>query len=132
VDEGAILAGGDANLAEFMRQMSRCDEGSECEEHKGLLLVAAAHPNPGPYRNAALLTGESLTGSEAIELALHFFGARSRAFVLWVRLSTAMSPSRTTGCLSSVETGLPILWSHRKESPSRGRLTIGCAETSSA
>jgi len=85
VEEGAILAGGDANLAEFMLRMSRCDEGSVWEENSGLVLVAANHPNPGPYRNAALLTGESLTGGQAIGLARDFFGTRGRAFVLWVR-----------------------------------------------
>jgi hypothetical protein len=114
VDEGAILAGGDANLAEFMLRMSQRDEGSECEEHKGLLLVAARHPNPGPYRNAALLRGESLTGSEAIELALHFFGARSRAFVLWVREHGAADAelgdlAAERGYVPLEDTGLPQL-----------------------
>jgi hypothetical protein len=114
VDARAILAGGDANLAEFMRRMSRCDDGSEYEELGGLLLVAADHPNPGPYRNAALLTDESLTGSEAIELAVHFFGARSRAFVLWVREHGAADAelgnlAADRGYVSLEESGLPQL-----------------------
>jgi hypothetical protein len=56
-DKQAILAGGDANLAELMRRMSQA-EGSSIHEQGGIVLVAARHPNPGPYRNAAIVTRE--------------------------------------------------------------------------
>ena len=83
VDHRAIFAASEANLAEFMGRMAAA-EGAFFERDDDLVLVAAHHPNPGPYRNAALFTGEG-DPAPRLKRALDFFGSRGRAFVLWVR-----------------------------------------------
>jgi hypothetical protein len=113
-DKQAILAGGDANLAELMRRMSRA-EGSSIYEQGGIVLVGARHPNPGPYRNAAIVTRDGMTAEHAIGVATDFFASRQRGFVLWVREhgdidSELDAFARERGYRQLEEGGLPQLW----------------------
>jgi hypothetical protein len=118
VTEQTVLAASDRNLVEFMCRMARADPQGRISDADGLTLVAAGHPNPGPYRNAALLTSDELSGEVALKRAVDFFGTRS--FVLWVRdhgVSDCelddLAVAREYRLLE--EPGLPQLW--REGSP---------------
>jgi hypothetical protein len=67
-------------------------EGAFFQNDDDLVLVAARHPNPGPYRNAAVLTGHGDVETR-LERALDCFGGRRRAFVLWVRSDGECGPA---------------------------------------
>jgi hypothetical protein len=114
VDRPAILAASDANLAEFMCRMANA-EGAYSHEEDGLVLVAANHPNPGPYRNAAVFTGDSTSLDGRLERALEFFARRGRSFVLWVRdegdaAAEVDHAAAGPGWRMLEDEGLPQLW----------------------
>jgi hypothetical protein len=81
--ETDIVRLADLNLAEFMRHTARW--GGAVSEEDGLLLVAGAHPNPGPYRNCAIRLENRLDAAEVRERLDSFFGSRRRSYVLWAR-----------------------------------------------
>jgi hypothetical protein len=102
----------DINTAEFMRHLTRSAAGCTVEESDGTVLLAAAHPNPSPYRNAMIRFNNLLPEQEALALAEAFFGSRNRSFVLWVREGEdreldAIAQDR--GLQSLEEAGLPQL-----------------------
>ncbi|MGZ4317495.1 MAG: hypothetical protein ACXVRS_16945 [Gaiellaceae bacterium] len=122
MDEKGILAGGDSNVAEFMRRMARAESGSLIYEEDGLLLVAAHHPNPGPYRNAAVLTRDGMAADHAVAVASEFFAARNRGFVLWVRhhdsgRSEFDAIAAERGWTRLEDPGLPQLWQEGPPDP---------------
>jgi hypothetical protein len=121
VDRPAILAASDANLVEFMRRMASA-ENAFADRQDGLFLVAARHPNPGPYRNAAVLTGEQTSVRERLDRALEFFSRRGRSFVLWARDEGAAgaeadSVAARHGWRLLEEEGLPQLWQDGSPEP---------------
>jgi hypothetical protein len=119
------LKGGDLNLAEFMRRMAQVEGGAVYEED-GLVLVAALHSNPGPYRNAAVLTGEGISADRAVALASGFFGSRKRGFVLWVqhhdpRRDELEAFAAKQGWRPLEEPALPQLWMEGRPAPPEPR-----------
>ena len=57
-----------------MRHLSRSAVGCHIEERDGTVLqLAAAHPNPCPYRNAMIRFSDVLPEQEALALADAFF-----------------------------------------------------------
>lgn len=83
-DLADVLRGSDLNLVEFMKAMALAEDARVLEQ-EGLVLVAALHPNPGPYRNAAVLTADGLSAAAVLKLTSGFFTEQQRGFVLWVR-----------------------------------------------
>ena len=82
-DREQMLLAADVDLANAMRHFARYSPGSTIDETlPGLLLVAGAHPHPGPYRNAAVSFG-LLAPEHAVDTARRFFGSQQRSFVFW-------------------------------------------------
>lgn len=125
VGRSEVLRGGDSNAAEFMRRMARAEGGAVYEED-GLVLVAARHPNPGPYRNAALLTHDGISPERAVGLASDFFASHNRGFVFWVSHHDACRDqldaiAAERGWTALEEPGLPQLWQEGPPDPPASR-----------
>ncbi len=78
-----ILA--DENLVESIREHRRWQDGTECIEEHGALLLAAQTRFPGPYLNCLIRTDPNTPAQQVLAYARDFFGSLDRGFVLFVR-----------------------------------------------
>lgn len=75
----------DDNLIESIREHARWQEGSECVEHDGLLLLAGANRFPFPYLNCSIRVDPSASAQQVLGRARDFFWALGRGFIMFVR-----------------------------------------------
>jgi ribosomal protein S18 acetylase RimI-like enzyme len=75
----------DENLIESIREHSRWQEGTECIEESGALLLAAAGRFPGPYLNCMIRTDPNVSAQHVLDHARDFYDSRDRGFILFVR-----------------------------------------------
>jgi GNAT superfamily N-acetyltransferase len=109
----------DENLLAYLRHAVTSWPEGEFVEDDGLALFAGAHANPHPYVNGAFRTSP-VQPDEVLERANAFFGARSRAYTLWVREHADEQLEAAANLLGMEQRppprGLPGMWiGHRLE-----------------
>jgi len=75
----------DANLIEAIREHGRWQQGSECVEEGGVLLLAGSNAAPLAFRNCAARIDPRVKASEAIGQARDFFARHGRGFTVIAR-----------------------------------------------
>ncbi|MEA2123974.1 MAG: hypothetical protein QOI80_756 [Solirubrobacteraceae bacterium] len=78
-----IVRLGDLTLVEYIRHIARY--GGKIVEEAGLVLVRGPHPQPNPFRNAALRLTADLDPDAVLARGRALFADRPSGFVLWCR-----------------------------------------------